>query len=67
MNTTKAKDKVGLVDLLMTLSGLSIPLIISQSKVNYFSTRHGSSTQEEIRDEICFYCKELRRKKAIVM
>ena len=29
--STKAKDKVGLVDLLMTLSGLSIPLIISQS------------------------------------
>ena len=28
--STKAKDKVGLVDLLMTLSGLSIPL-------NYFS------------------------------
>ena len=40
--STKAKDKVGLVDLLMTLSGLSIPLIISQSNQRWIIFPRGT-------------------------
>ena len=40
--STKAKDKVGLVDLLMTLSGLSIPLIISRSNQRWIIFPRGT-------------------------
>ena len=52
--STKAKDKVGLVDLLMTLSGLSIPLIISQSNQRWIILPRGTAAAHKRKFEMRF-------------